>query len=67
LNVCPFSKSRCGSSNKIDLYNEGDDGALHINNLKKGEACTYNIESVCGAPAFKVLNSTDIRIYFLEW
>ena len=31
-----------------------DDGAVEIKNLKRGEACTYTVESVCGAPAFKV-------------
>jgi hypothetical protein len=67
LHVCPFKKSSCGSRNHIEFYNIEDDGALHINNLKKGEACTYNFESVCGAPSFQINNSTDVSVFFTEW
>ena len=67
LHVCPFKKSSCGSRNHIEFYNVNDDGALHINNLKKGEACTYNFQSVCGAPSFQIKNSTDVSVFFTEW
>jgi hypothetical protein len=65
--MCPFKRSTCGPNSKINFYNVGDDGAVHIKNLQKGEACVYNIESVCGAPSFKLDNSTGTHSWFVEW
>jgi hypothetical protein len=42
----------------IEFINEGEDGAIHIKNLDKGDACVYNIQSRCGAPAVRVNNAT---------
>ena len=51
----------------INFYTSSDDGAIHVIGLKKGESCTYNIESVCGAPSFKIQNSTGVEIIYNEW
>jgi len=67
LHVCPFRRSACGTASKISFYDTQDDGAIHIRDLPKGEACVYNIEAVCGAPSFNAGNSTDIEVYYLEW
>lgn len=65
--MCPFKRSSCGPRSTIDLYKIDDDGAIEIKNLKKGEACSYNIGAVCGAPGFKVQNISGVDIYFTEW
>ena len=64
---CPFKRSSCGPNHKINFYQTNDDGAIHVKELEKGEACSYNVESVCGAPSFKVDNSTGVEVYFTEW
>jgi len=51
----------------INFYTSADDGAIHVIGLKEGESCTYNIESVCGAPSFKIANSTNVEIIYNEW
>lgn len=40
---------------------------MHVKNLPKGQACTYNVEARCGAPSFKIENSTGIDVYYSEW
>jgi hypothetical protein len=65
--MCPFRRSSCGPNNKINFYTSNDDGAIHIIGLAKGESCTYDIESVCGAPSFKITNSTGVEIIYNEW
>lgn len=40
---------------------------MHIKNLPKGQACTYNVETRCGAPSFTVKNSTGVQVYYSEW
>lgn len=67
MSFCPFRKSSCGPNNLINFYTSADDGAIHVIGLKQGESCTYNIESVCGAPSFRIENSTDVEIIFNEW
>lgn len=54
LHVCPFKRSACGPRSTIEFYKIDDDGAIEIKGLMKGEACTYKIGSVCGAPSFMV-------------
>jgi hypothetical protein len=65
--MCPYRRSTCGPNKNINFYTDQDDGAVHIIGLAKGESCTYNIESVCGAPSFKIENSTDVTVFFTEW
>lgn len=65
--MCPFRRSSCGPNSMINFYTSSDDGAIHVIGLKKGESCTYNIESVCGAPSFKIQNSTGVEIIYNEW
>lgn len=68
LHVCPFKRSSCGPNSEINFYDVGDDGAIHIKDLKEGDTCTYKIESVCGAPSFTIGNSTGTyRAYFTEY
>lgn len=67
MSMCPFRKSSCGPNSLINFYTSQDDGAIHVIGLKKGESCTYNIESVCGAPSFKISNSTNVEIIYNEW
>jgi len=67
MSICPFKKSSCGPNSLINFYTSSDDGAIHVIGLKKGESCTYNIESVCGAPSFKISNSTGVEIIYNEW
>mmetsp|Transcript_31131 Transcript_31131/g.47584 ORF Transcript_31131/g.47584 Transcript_31131/m.47584 type:complete len:255 (-) Transcript_31131:28-792(-) len=67
LHTCPFSRTKCGPNSKVNFYQAKDDGAIHIKNLQKGEVCTYNVESVCGAPSFKVANHTNVLVWFTEW
>jgi hypothetical protein len=65
--MCPFRRSSCGPNSQINFYLEKEDGAIHIIGLEKGESCSYNIESVCGAPSFKVDNATGVEIFYNEW
>lgn len=65
--MCPFKRSSCGPNNVINFYDPGNDGAIHIKNLDKGEACVYNLESVCGAPSFKIDNSSGVYAWFVEY
>ena len=65
--MCPYRRSTCGPNKNINFYTDQDDGAVHIIGLAKGESCTYNIESVCGAPSFKIENSTDVTVFYTEW
>ena len=65
--MCPFKKSSCGFNNQLNFYNTNEDGAIHIKELKKGDACVYNVESVCGAPSFSVYNKTGVEVVFAEW
>lgn len=65
--MCPFRTSSCGPNKNIDFYTDQDLGAVHIINLNKGESCTYNIQSVCGAPAFSIDNNTDVTVFYAEW
>ena len=67
MSFCPFRRSSCGPNNLINFYNEADDGAIHVIGLKKGESCTYNVESVCGAPSFKISNNSGTVILYNEW
>ena len=67
MSMCPFRKSSCGPNSMINFYTSADDGAIHVIGLKEGESCTYNIESVCGAPSFKITNSTNVEIIYNEW
>jgi len=67
LHVCPFKESTCGSRNKFTFYEHGEDGAVHINALKPGDACTYNVEGICGAPSFSAQNTTGVEVLFMEW
>lgn len=67
LHVCPFKRSTCGPRSTIDFYKISEDGAIHIRNLAKGEACTYNIGSICGAPAFKLKDNSAVEIFYAEW
>lgn len=68
LHVCPFQRANCGPNSKINFYDVGDDGAVHIRNLKEGDVCTYQVESVCGAPSFHIGNETGAyRAYYTEW
>lgn len=67
MHICPFIRSECGPSSKINFYSQDEDGAIHIKNLDKGDACVYNIETVCGAPAVKVNNGTGTSIFYTEW
>jgi hypothetical protein len=70
--MCPYRRSSCGPNKDINFYTDQDDGAIHIiglskGELSKGESCTYNIESVCGAPSFYINNSTDVTVFYSEW
>jgi hypothetical protein len=67
MSMCPFRRSTCGPLSLINFYTSSDDGAIHVIGLKKGESCTYNIESVCGAPSFKVENAKGVKIIYNEW
>lgn len=68
LHVCPFKRSSCGPNNKINFYDIGDDGSVHIRDLDEGESCTYVVENVCGAPSFSINDkSGSYRAFFLEW
>ena len=58
MHICPFIREECGPNSVIEFINEGEDGAIHIKNLDKGDACVYNIQSRCGAPAVRVNNAT---------
>jgi hypothetical protein len=67
MSMCPFRRSSCGPLSKINFYTSKDDGAIHVIGLNKGESCTYNIESVCGAPSFKIDNAKGVEIIYNEW
>lgn len=67
LSMCPFKRSTCGPNINLNFYDVGDDGAIHIKNLDKGETCVYNVESVCGAPSFKIANSTGVYAWFIDY
>ena len=41
--TCPYDMAKCGPRNELQLYDEGDDSAVHIQKLEEGEACVYNI------------------------
>jgi hypothetical protein len=43
-----------------------------IENLKKGESCTYEVQGRCGAPSFALKESSNvtddiISVHFVEW
>lgn len=65
--MCPFKRSTCGPTSDVKFYDVGDDAAVHIKDLPKGQACTYNVESRCGAPSFTIKNSTGVTVYYTEW
>lgn len=65
--MCPYRRSSCGPNKLINFYTDQDDGAVHVIGLKKGESCTYNIESVCGGPSFNINNNSDVEVFFTEW
>ena len=67
MHICPFSRSACGPNSVINMYNVGDDGAVSIRNLPNGDACTYEVNSVCGAPAYATTESADTKVYHAEW
>ena len=67
LHVCPFKKSTCGPHSKFELYGKGEDGAIHIKDLKPGDTCTYNVGAVCGAPSFSAQNATGVEVLYMEW
>ena len=67
MHICPFVGNRCGPNKKVTFYKEMDEGAIHIKNLKKGDACVYNFEAVCGAPGVKIINGTNTNIFYQEW
>lgn len=64
---CPFKKSSCGPFNQVSFQEQEDDGSIHISNLKKGDTCTYNIETRCGAPSFSTIGSDRTKIFYAEW
>jgi hypothetical protein len=65
--MCPFRKSSCGPNPLVNFYSEKEQGAIHVVGLPKGESCTYMVETVCGAPAFKVANSSGVEVIYNEW
>jgi len=67
MHICPFIKEECGSNSIVNFYKENQEGAIHIKDLDKGDACVYNIQSVCGAPAVRVNNGTGTQIWYSEW
>ena len=67
MHICPFRRSSCGPNSVINLYDIGDDGAIPIRDLAYGEACTYEVNAVCGAPSYSTTESTDTKIYHAEW
>lgn len=67
LHICPFKRSACGPNSVINMYEEGEDGAIPIKDLANGESCTYEVNTVCGAPAYSTSESTDTKIYHAEW
>jgi len=67
LQVCPFKRSTCGPNSVINMYAVGDDGSIPIKALPYGESCTYEVNTVCGAPSYKTSPSKDMKIYHSEW
>lgn len=67
MHICPFRRAACGPNSVINMYEIGDDGSIPIRNLAYGEACTYEVNTVCGAPAYKTSESSDTKIYHTEW
>lgn len=67
MHICPFRRSACGPNSVINMYEIGDDGAIPIRDLAYGESCTYEVNTVCGAPAYSTTESTDTKIYHAEW
>lgn len=50
------------------MYEAGEDGSIPIRELPYGEACTYEVNTVCGAPAYTVsAPKQDLKIYHAEW
>jgi len=64
LYMCPYHRDPCGPNKIIEFSNEGEDGAIHIRGLMKGETCVYNVEARCGAPSLKVHNATGVSVFY---
>lgn len=52
--MCPQTINKCGDKTVIDFTKAGENSSVSVQGLKAGNTCTYKVQSVCGAPGFKV-------------
>ena len=72
--MCPLNQIKCGEQ-QLFRYPKTDMGDfLELENLTKGDSCTYEIQGLCGAPSMELdlensngINDRKIGITFIEY
>ena len=64
--MCPFNRTRCGSSNAFSFDNLNQSQSINIT-LAGGETCTYLIEAKCGIPAFTPNDTAGFDIETVDY
>lgn len=70
--MCPNPIHKCGPTRNIRIAFAGQNPySARIQNLTKGDICTYRILTKCGAPAFRIrkdsnVTSSKVQILYTE-
>ena len=70
--ICPTLEGPCKDKSLFQFNRENDIDIFQVDGLKKGQACTYEIQGRCGAPSFalkEISNVTKdiVKMQFIEW
>ena len=64
--ACPFVNTSCGPNNTYEFTEAGASLSINIT-LEPGQTCFYDIKTKCGAPVFRLNDTTGLDIEYIDY